>query len=288
MRKNDIRFLPLLSLLLIGFTSWCQASVALHLKPDTESHVLGEWDSSDPRLQEAKPALEGENWFWVNWEDTFEGWVPNHRVNKDMTLSPGTVLTLEPDGESPFLALVKADQEPELIRSSGAWTQFRIPAVMTVYFQKEGPALPEPFMSQEGPEPEVVTATPSEEKEETVTEDALPPTEEKESEVTDAGMRMTGEPTTSTPSRVTTLRVLEGKIVWERKGGFFRGNRPSEWVLKDNKGKTIAYLDLQKLPPGHAQIRQFEDKWVQVTGKLLPWNERTLMIEASQIRTLNH
>lgn len=238
------------------------ASVTLYFEPDTEAAVAAHLDPTDRALENAKPVLEAvkqsEGWLWMEYEVSFNGFVKNEEIGKNLTVKPGAIVRLRPDGDSPILTIIEIMDVVELF-DVGDWAQIELTKPVPVYLQKSPPTPISAKVSPVAIQPGLIE----------VPTDTIPSVQ--------------GRPVIETTLPAASLhREFVGTLKSHRRHFPLR----SKYNLKlvNEKGKRIAFVEHDGLLLS-GSLEDFIGKEVIIFGVLEPVKEpKSYLIKASALR----
>ncbi|TVR50474.1 MAG: hypothetical protein EA425_09860 [Puniceicoccaceae bacterium] len=200
----------------------------------------------------------------------FELYVRNEDVTKDMQIPVGTQLFLRGERGAPPFTRVEEDDEPELLRIGPGWS--------TVYLEKMGVGfvrradLGLPSGRTERPPAQIPQGARQ--------SDPPPPRPEPLRQVETVRTPPAPDAPADPRSSEAIPRRLEGIVEEVRRHPFRQPLYP--YHLVDQRGRRLAYLDLQALLPT-TPPESFLGRWVSVRGLLNTEgdrNERVLRVES--------
>ncbi len=273
MIRSKILRTALLSLFLFAGMRGAEAQgvISLYLQADPTSHLVTNIPSDDPRLASAVdlPAdpANANVWKFIEFEDTFEGYVRKSYVTKGLTLQVGAPVYFVAGDEDTFLAIHQENGTAEVIEAAGDYMKVSISTSIPVYFESNTPAMAPVFE-------EPVPATPIDdfEPQSAVVEDDLAATAPSD---LDSEAPYPGEPID---------RILEGKLVAYKpvfanpfkKEGY-------KWEILNRRKKRVAFVDPRNLIVDRP-IESFEGRQVSLSGSIYQVNKgRDLVIVANQL-----
>lgn len=213
----------------------------VYLQPDPAAPVIGLLPAENFLLPPPEPVeltvREKEaGWRAIAFLEDFRGHVRQADIRKDLTITVGTSIHLEPDDEAPVLTHAEAEDHFEVEHLDGDWAEvaFRKPLTGFVLTGETGAAPPAATTE--------VTEVPS--------SDPVPGGEIILSADTPAAAEapVPEGPTVSARAALPTdgaLRVFQGWLMETR--SFFGLGRPFDYQVVDASGNRIAYVDLERL-----------------------------------------
>ena len=248
-----------------------QGVISLYLQADPTSHLVTNIPSDDPRLASAVdlPADPGKPniWKFIEFEDTFEGYVRKAYVTKGLTVQVGAPVYFVAGDEDTFLAIHQENGTAEVIEAAGDFMKVSIAASIPVYFESDTPSAP-PVAEDPVAAPPVDDFEPQS----AVVEDDLaasaPPDLDNEGPYP-------GEPID---------RILEGKLV-AYKPAFSNPFKKEgyKWQILNRRKKRIAFVDPRNLIVDRP-IESYEGRQVSLSGSIYQINKgRDLVIVANQL-----
>ncbi len=273
-----------------------QPGIPVYLEPDANSTQVATIDPEQLPLIDALSVLEetkaAEGWMFTEYYGTFVGFVDPNSVAKGLLIRPNTPAYLRPDIASPVLALIREEDDYEIIRAGTAWTEIEFQKLVPVYFRMPR-QLPDstpadlssrdesPLLANETrPEPPV--DVPPVDRTADATEIEELPALETPPEVpldttvlTDEGENVLkrvppGSPATDIP------QYIEGRL--ERSSRIFGFKPKHKFELKIAGNRRIAWVDLSNVLV--SSIATYEDRQVVIYGDIL----QTEGIEAPLVR----
>ncbi|QXD22894.1 hypothetical protein F7C95_13215 [Opitutia bacterium ISCC 51] len=274
MIRSKILRTALLSLFLITGIRGAEAQgvISLYLQADPTSHLVTNIPSDDARLASAVdlPAEPGNAnlWKFIEFEDTFEGYVRKSYVTKGLTLQVGAPVYLVAGNENTFLAIHQENGTAEVIEAAGDYMKVSISASIPVFFESDTPAAAPPI-----PE-EPIAAAPIDdfEPQSAVVEDDLAAAVPAD---VDNGAPYPGEPID---------RILEGKLA-AYKPVFSNPFKQEgyQWEILNRRKKRIAFVDPRNLIVDRP-LESYEGRQVSLSGSIYQINKgRDLVIVANQL-----
>ena len=235
-------------------------SITLYFEPDTDAVVALEIDPGDPALERAEPVLEAakqeQGWLWMEYLVSFNGFVKNEEIGKNLAVKMGAFVRLRPDDTSPILTIIEKEDVTDLIHV-GDWAEIELTKAVPLYMLK--PA----------------SVSPVAEVAHTAIVDAAP-------EVS-APIATTGRPVEAVvPSSGIQPPNFEGTLKSYRK--LFR--LPSKYSLKlvDERGKRIALVDDEGLLIS-GSLSDYLGRQVVIFGVMVPIKEpKSYVIKATAMR----
>lgn len=273
MIRSTILRIALLSVFLLTGMRGVEAQgvVTLYLQADPTSHVVANIPSDDPRLADAvdlpadpsKPNI----WKFIEFEDSFEGYVRKNYVTKGLTVQVGAPVYFVADNEDTFLAIHQENGTAEVVEAAGDWVKVSVQASIPVYFESDTPSAP-PVAE------EPVAAAPIDDFE---PESALVQDDLAASAPPDVGSTgpYPGEPID---------RILEGKLVAYKPAFSNPFKKPDyQWQILNRRKKRIAFVDPRNLIVDRP-IESYEGRQVSLSGSIYQINKgRDLVIVANQL-----
>ncbi len=274
MIRSKILRTALLSLFLITGIRGAEAQgvISLYLQADPTSHLVTNIASDDARLASAVdlPADGGNAniWKFIEFEDTFEGYVRKSYVTKGLTLQVGAPVYFIAGNENTFLAIHQENGTAEVIEAAGDYMKVSISASIPVFFESDTPAAAAPILE------EPIAAAPIDdfEPQSAVVEDDLAASAPVD---LDNGAPYPGE---------AIDRILEGRLAAYKpvfsnpfkKEGY-------KWEILNRRKKRIAFVDPRNLIVDRP-LESFEGRQVSLSGSIYQINKgRDLVIVANQL-----
>lgn len=221
---------------------FAQAAIPVFLEPSDESIQIGELETASlavpavwPEGIEHNPAFQP-----VYYRGTFEVFVRNNDVAKDLTAKPGSPYFLEPDAESVPLSIATEKDKVDILGVDTWFCQMQLETILVGYI----------------PNGSI----------------------EAQSIVTSLGNQPTNlvTPTTPVPD---AIKDFVG--ILQKTGMLGKGRTGADFKLTDPAGKTIAFLDLSKVPD-RVQIDQLIGQSIRVSGSLKEAENNTDVIVLAQ------
>lgn len=235
-------------------------SITLYFEPDTEAAVATEIDTGNSALERAEPVLEAakqeQGWLWMEYVVTFNGFVKNEEIGKNLAVNTGAFVRLRPDGASPVLTIIEKDDVADIIHV-GDWAEIELTKAVPVYLQKSASASPVAEVAQ------------------TLILDVEP---------------AVSRPVVTTGGPVKTV-VHSGSIQSPNFEGTLKPYRrlfrlPSKYSLKlvDERGKRIALVDDERLLIS-GSLNDYLGRRVVIFGVMEPIKEpKSYVIKATAMR----
>lgn len=267
-------------------------TVALFLDLDDSGTPLARVSRDDPRLSERaavlQPELAREGWMWGEFTDTFDVYIPDEDIGKDLEPVDGARLHLEPDPLGTVLARAGPNDRVEVTDSGPMWTARVIDKTVPVYYTRP------PVETERAPEPPARDpSAPTADSAAPVVTPATPSAREPEQiRLIDEVVR--AEPRAAPPperraERERTDRVAVG-IARPFEGTFREVRRtifrpaPTRYEIVDRRGRRVAWVDLSDAIL-HQGVGEFLDREVTVHGT---WEKATdrpeIVVRARNIR----
>lgn len=271
-RSNILRTALLTAFVFAGIRGAdAQGVISLYLQADPTSHLVANISSDDPRLSGALdlPADPGNKniWKFIEFEDTFEGFVRKAYVTKGLTLQVGAPVYFVAENENTFLTIHQENGTAEVIEAAGDWMKVSISATIPVYFESSTPAAP-PVMN------DPIPAAPADdfEPQSAVVADDLAALEPSD---LGSGAPYPGEPID---------RILEGKLVPYKPAFSNPFNKLDyKWQILNRRKKRIAFVDPRNLIVDRP-LESYEDRQVSLSGSIYQINKgRDLVMVANHL-----
>lgn len=209
---------------------------SVYARPDPSATVLGVLPTGtepQPALAPAEPAAVG--WMAVEIAGTYELYVDNKDVGKNLDVKPGSFFYLRPDHRAPVVATMQAGDKAELANLHGSFTSYKVEKPITGYIKLSSNLA-------------TVPATPN------------------RTPVIVAGPVATGE-----VSRAALPRFYEGRFAATQ--NFIAYRHPYNFQLLDPTGNRFAYLDVSRLLLTD-KIDLYQDRIVIIYGTARTINEQ--------------
>ncbi|MCC5808324.1 MAG: hypothetical protein JJU00_18500 [Opitutales bacterium] len=245
-------------------------TVDLFLDLDDTGRPVASISADDPRLDERsavlQPELAREGWHWGEFTDTFDAYIPDEDMGKDLEPVDGARVFLEADPRSPVLTRVGSGDRVEVLDSGPMWSARIIDKTIPVYYKRpaRGPS-PAAERRAEAPAPRrAEPATPAavdREPEQIRLIDRADRSGEARRDPPPAPRRTTeaeaprrAEGTRSDLPAEGIAKSFEGTFRQARRS-VFRAN-PAPYELIDARGRRVAWVDISGaiIPRGLASL----------------------------------
>ena len=222
------------------------AAVPLHLEPNPDSVVVIEIPENDEALRQVAHAAG--DWLEVRYSGPYTGYVSSHGIDVSEGVSSGTPIYLEPSHDAAILAVIDTPGEVEVIET-GDWTKVSLRKSLRLFVSIE----------------------------------YLRGTAGGSAQVTDASGKPVVGSRASSPVAEEVAQNFEGRLVEAKRILFFK-KPPYPYALEDEKGKRIAYLDLEAVVISQP-FKNYVGRKVEVYGTIEAENDgRRLVIHAVNMR----
>ncbi len=139
--KHLRSFLAPITFLAAVLTGAAQArTVDLFLDLDETGRPVASVAIDDPRLEERsavlQPELAREGWHWGEFTDTFEAFIPDEDIGKDLEPVDGARIFLRDDPRSPVLTRVGPGDRVEVLDSGPMWSARIVDKTIPVYYKR--------------------------------------------------------------------------------------------------------------------------------------------------------
>ncbi len=228
-------------------------TVDLFLDLDDTGRPVASVAADDPRLDERsavlQPELAREGWRWGEFTDTFDAYIPDEDIGKDLEPVDGARVFLEADPRSPVITRVGPNDRVEVLDSGPMWSARIVDKTIPVYYKR--PAYGAERRAEAPSPPRDAPAAPA------VTErdpeqirliDTASRTESRRDRAS-AGRRAAeadaprrAEDTRSAVTAEGIARSFEGTFRQARRS-VFRAN-PASYELIDAHGRRVAWVDI--------------------------------------------
>lgn len=227
--------------------------IALHLQPDADSEVVAEVPTDHEAVTEGSPVLDeakaAEGWMWTEYPGTFEGFVENADIGKNLAAVPGALVYAEDSATSRLLTVIESGDEATVSGPGGDWMPVEFTKAVPVYFvdpdyepePEEAPPVP-----LAGGEPAAETAAPP------AQEAALPRAEAPEA----------GQPGGAPAEGIR--RTVEGTLETSSTNLFRRNH---QLQLVDAQGRRLAWVKTDDLV-GAGRVQNYLGREVSIYGEI--------------------
>lgn len=209
-------------------------AVSVHLRPATDSPVLGELEPG-ARLRTPGanivlgPEQEREGWRPIAFQAELRGFVHRRFLTKDLEVRPGASIYHERDASPEFLLTeVSRNDAVNVGRLSGDWADVRLNKTIPAFIRYRAPAVAEAAPAPASEEPEEDFAI----RDEPARAEAVPSL----------------GPVITTREAIPTdgsMRLFQGYLSQPR--SFLGRQHPYPYQMVTERGNRIAYLDLSRL-----------------------------------------
>lgn len=239
-------FSSLLFLALSAASTFGQESgQPVHLRPTTDSPVLGHLAEDAFRMKPPQPVSlseseKQEGWEAISFLDNLRGFVRRNDLTKDLNVAPGAAVFLSAE-ENPARLVTRAEANDnfEVAKLSGDWVEVSFRKPVTGFIRRQADRAPDERKTETA---EVVDQA----------------DEEEVAEVADTRRRPISDRAAIPNDGI--LRSFQGQLSKPR--SFFGRQPPYPYQMVDSSGNRIAYLDLSKLlitaPMEHVLGRDYE------------------------------
>lgn len=130
-------------LLLLGVALCLSArgsrEILLQLAPEPDAPVIAKITATEKVILDAAPARRNAELGWrqLALPTPFEGYVPKATINKDFSITSGTLIRYLPDSNSAEITEVASGDRYEVVREQGDWATVRFDKPVTGYFLLE-------------------------------------------------------------------------------------------------------------------------------------------------------
>jgi hypothetical protein len=232
------KYYPLSSTLLgliLASTSTASLDQAtpVHASASVEAAVIKVLPAGSPRPAPAPDVTAPAGWQAVLLPPPHDVFVENRSITKDLSVSRGASLRLQPEADAITLDTAEEEDELEITGLRGRWTQLRLNRPVVGYITA-APAAPVVAPSP-SPAPSRIASTPVADS--PAGRPAAP-----------AATRPSSSPPAAAsvgPGLDAMPRTFEGTIVSTRAP--LRPRRPFDYALEDRAGNRLAYLDFTRL-----------------------------------------